>query len=91
MPAKSLQLYLTLCDPMVCSPLGSRQEYRNGLPCPSPANFLTPASLMSPALPGGFFITRAIQATDTLLIKSTGHAIASVTFQEEDKDRRCLN
>ena len=42
--AKSLQLCPTLCYPMDCSPqaplsscLGfSRQEYRNGLPCPPP-------------------------------------------------------
>jgi len=77
MHAKLLQLCLTLCDPMDCSPLDSRQEYRNGLPCPSPGNLLTPTSLMSPALAGGFFTTSAIQATDTLLRKSTGHAIAS--------------
>ena len=77
MHAKLLQLCLTLCDPMDCSPLGSRQEYWNGLPCPSPGNLLTPTSLMSPALAGGFFTTSAIQATDTLLRKSTGHAIAS--------------
>ena len=42
----------------------SRQEYWNGLPCPSPGNLLEPgiepASLMSPALTGRFFTTGAI-------------------------------
>ena len=38
------KLYLTLCDPMDCSPLGSsvhrifRQEYCSGLPFPSPGD-----------------------------------------------------
>ena len=34
------QMYLTFCDPMDCSPLGSlgfsRQEYWSGFPLPSP-------------------------------------------------------
>ena len=40
--AKSLQLCLTLCDPIDGSPPGSpslgfsRQEHWSGLPCPSP-------------------------------------------------------
>ena len=34
--AKSLQSCLTLCDPIVGSPPGSRQEYWSGLPFPSP-------------------------------------------------------
>ena len=37
----------------------SRQEYWNGLPCPPPGDLsdpgIKPASLMSPALAGGFF------------------------------------
>ena len=41
----------------------SRQEYWSGLPCLSPGNLLYPgielASLMSPALTGGFFTTSA--------------------------------
>ena len=42
-------------------PMGfSRQEYRSGLPCPPPGDLpnpgIEPASLMSPALAGGFFI-----------------------------------
>ena len=66
--AKSLQLCLSLCDPMDSSPPGSsamgysRQEYWNGLPCPSwdlPDAGIKPASLMSSALAGGFFITSA--------------------------------
>ena len=40
----------------------SRQEYWSGLPCPPPGTLpdlgIEPVSLMSPALAGGFFITR---------------------------------
>ena len=39
----------------------SRQEYGSGLPLPSPGHLphpgMEPASLMSPALTGGYFIT----------------------------------
>ena len=39
----------------------SRQEYWSGLPCPSPGDLpnpgIEPASLTSPALAGGFFVT----------------------------------
>ena len=43
-------------------PMGfSRQEYRNGLPCPPPEDLpypaIEPVSLMSPALAGDFFTT----------------------------------
>ena len=52
MKAKSLQSFPTLF---------SRQEYWSGLPCPPPGNLpdrgIEPASLMSPALFGGFFST----------------------------------
>ena len=41
----------------------SRQEYWSGLPCPPPEDLsdpgIEPASLMSPALAGGFFTTGA--------------------------------
>ena len=56
------QLYLTLCNPMDCSPPGSlsmefsRQAYWSGLPFPSPKALpdprMKPASLASPALVG---------------------------------------
>ena len=69
MPAKSLQLCLTLCDPMDCSLPGSsvhrisRQEYWSELPFSPPGGLpdpgIEPTSLMSPALAGGFFITSA--------------------------------
>ena len=62
MHSKSLQLCLTLCDPMDCSPPGSsvhgifRQEYWSGLPFPSqgylPDPGIEPVSLMSPVLAG---------------------------------------
>ena len=61
------QLYPALCDPMDDSPqatlsLGfSRQEHWSGLPCPPPEDLpnpeMEPASLMPPALAGGFFAT----------------------------------
>ena len=54
------KLYLTLWDPMDCSPQAplsmefSRQGYRSGLPCPPPGDLpdpgIEPASLRSPAL-----------------------------------------
>ena len=60
---KSLQLCLTLCDPVDCSLPGSsvhgilRQEYWSELPCTSPGDLPDPgfelASLESPALAGG--------------------------------------
>ena len=67
MSAKSLQLCLTLCDPVDCSPQAplsmgfSRQEYWSGLPCPPPGDppdtEIEAESLMSPVLTGGFFTT----------------------------------
>ena len=69
--AKSLQLYLTLCDPLdqtiACqSPLSmgfSRQKYWSGLPCPSlgdlPDSGIEHVSLTARALTEGFFTTSA--------------------------------
>ena len=63
--AKSLQLSLTLCDPMDHIPPGflsmgfSKQEHWSGLPCPPPGDLpdsgIEPKSLMSPASACGFF------------------------------------
>ena len=59
-----VQFFVTIrtiaCKAPLC--MGSfRQEYWSGLPCPPPGNLLDPgiepASLMSPALADGFFIT----------------------------------
>ena len=65
--AESLQLCLTLWDPMLCSPSGSsameffRWEHWSGLPCPPsgdvPHPGIEPASLVSPVLACGFFTT----------------------------------
>ena len=49
----------------------STQEHLSGLPCPPPEDFpnpeFEPASLMSPALAGGFFITGAmLEALDDM-------------------------
>ena len=65
--APLLQLCLTLCNPMDCSPPGSSvhgisgQEYWNGLPCSSPrtlpkpeTKFTSPVSPASPALKAEF-------------------------------------
>ena len=67
---KLLQLCLTLCQPMDCSPPDSLVHrilhaiYWSGLLCPPPVNLLDPGSepmfLMSPGLAGGFFTTSAI-------------------------------
>ena len=61
------QSYLTLCDPMDCSPQAplsmgfSRQEYWTGLPSPPAGDLphpeIKPTSPVSPALAGGFFTT----------------------------------
>ena len=74
MHTKSLQSYTTLCDTMDCvarqAPLSmgfSRQEYWSGLPCSplqgSSGPRIEPMSLLSPALAGGFFTTRATWET----------------------------
>ena len=67
MHAKSLQSCATICDPMEGSPPGSsvhgilQARLLEGLPCPPPGDLpdlgMEPASLMSPALAGKFFIT----------------------------------
>ena len=50
----------------------SWQEYWSGLLCPSPGNLpnpgIEPISLMSPALAGGFFTTRATWALQVAII-----------------------
>ena len=66
MRAKSLQLCLTLCYPMDCSPPGSSvyglssQEYWSGVPLPSPGDLpdpgIEPVSPVTPKLAGGVFI-----------------------------------
>ena len=65
---KSLQLPLSLCNSMDCSPPGfsclefSRQEYWSGLPFPTPGDLpdpeIEPTCLASPALAGRLFTTR---------------------------------
>ena len=68
MHPKSLQSSLTVMIWTVGrqAPLSmgcSRQEYWSGLPCPPPGELpnlgIKPKPLMSPALAGGFFTTRA--------------------------------
>ena len=67
MRAKSIQLCLTLCNPIDIAheaPLSmgfSQQEYWSGLPCPPPGDLsepgIKPSSFMSPALAGRFLTT----------------------------------
>ena len=59
-----VQLFVTLWTIAHQAPLSvefSRQEYWSGLPCPPPGDIsnpgIEPASIMSPALAGGFFTT----------------------------------
>ena len=69
MHAKSLQLCPTLCNPMDCNPPGSpvrgilQARILEWVAMPSPGDLPDPgielASLMSPALAGGFFATGA--------------------------------
>ena len=67
MCATLLQLCLTLCDPMDCSPPGSSVhgilQDLSGLPCPPPGYLpnpgMEPMFLMSPALADGFFTASA--------------------------------
>ena len=61
-----VQLFVTLWTTAHQAPLSmrvSRQDYQSGLPCPPlgdlPNLAIEPESLMSPALAGGFFTTRA--------------------------------
>ena len=62
-----VRLSMTLwnsCSPPGSSSMGfSRQEYWSGLPCPPlgelPDTGIQPASIMSPALAGGFLTTSA--------------------------------
>ena len=68
MHAQSLQSYLTLCDPMDCSPPGSfvhgvfQVRICSGLPCPPPGDLPNPGSnlhLLLPALADRLFATSA--------------------------------
>ena len=63
MCAKLLQSCPTIAHEAPVSMGFSRQEYWSGLPYPPPGDLpnpgIEPASLMSPALAGGFFTTSA--------------------------------
>ena len=70
-PAKSLQLCLTLCDSMNCiarqallSMESSRQEYCSELPCPPPGDLpnpgIKPPFLASPTLAGRLSIAKPV-------------------------------
>ena len=64
LPAKSLQLCLTLCDTMDCSLSGSsfRQEYWNGLPRSSPGDLPDPGiEPRSPALQVNSLLSESLE------------------------------
>ena len=67
----------------------SREEYCSGLPCPSPGNLpnpgTEPASLVSPALAGGFFTTSATNVLVKLGHFSSpacGHVVVFEGFED---------
>ena len=78
MHAKLLQLRPTLCNPMDCSLPGSsvhgilQARYWSGLLCPPPGDLpdpgMEPMSLLSPALAGRFFTTRATREAPQMII-----------------------
>ena len=81
MCAKSLQLCLTLCDPVDCSPPGSSmgfssQEYWSGLAFPPPGDLpnpgIQPGSPKSPALAGRFPTTEPPGKPRRQLLSSNG-------------------
>ena len=78
--AKSLQSYLTLCNLRDCSSPGSSVHgILQGLPCPPPGDLpnpgIEPASLMSPALTGGFFTTSAAHIWYQIKKKENCHTL----------------
>ena len=73
--------FVTLCTVACLAPLSmgfSRQEYWSGLPCLLPGNlpspWIKPASLMSPALAGGFFTTSTTWEAHHPSIHSSTHS-----------------
>ena len=70
MHAKSLHSCPTLCDPTDMGILQAR--ILNGLPCPPPGDLLDPgiepASLASPALAGGLFITSTTWEAQEMIV-----------------------
>ena len=67
----------------------SRQEYWSGLPCPPPGDLRDPGieltSLLSPALAGGFLITRA--TWEALILEYSGYLSSLYKkFQVEETD-----
>ena len=68
--AKSLHSCPTLCDPMDMGILQAR--ILSGLPCPPPGDLLDPgiepASLASPALAGGLFITSTTWEAQEMIV-----------------------
>ena len=86
-----VQLFATLGTVARQAPLSmgfSRQEYWSGLPYPPPRNLpnpgIEPSSLMSPALAGGFFTTRATWEAPTLI------TCMYVCFTIEENQPWCL-
>ena len=96
------QSCLTLCDPMdyslpVFSMACFRQEYWSGLPFPPPGDLpnpeIEPASLMSPALAGGFFTTSAIWEAHLEQNRGSNKCLLNnlMSLQQEDTFTRISN
>ena len=66
-----VRLFATLWTVARLAPLSMGFSYQSGLPCPPPGDLpnprIEPTSLMSPALPGGFFTTSAMGEAQTLV------------------------
>ena len=74
-------------------PMGfSKQEYWSGLPCPPPGGLpapgIEPASLMSPALTGRFFITSTTWEAASNAEGTAEPVLTEVTSGEDDKEQR---
>ena len=83
------QWCLTLCDPIDCSPLGSsvygisRQEYRSGLPFPTPGDLPDPGiESRSPALQADTLLSEPPGKTvDTIPAAAAAAAAAAKSLQ----------
>ena len=92
-----VRLCVTLCFIAHQAPLSMgfpRQGYWSGIPFPSPGDLPDPgiklASLMSPALAGGFFITSAMEPRDQPLLNSCPGFPSAVFLTSNSVDEFCL-
>ena len=89
---KSLQLCLTVCDPMDYSPSGFSvhgilyARILEWMPCPPPGDLpdsgITPTSLISPVLAGGFFTTSTTWEAPVIPFQLTNYS-CFISFGQE--------